>query len=106
MTTELPFTEAVRSRRSIRGFLDQPVPGSVMRAVLEDAQYAPSNCNTQPWNTHVVQGEKLQQLSRLLHAKNDASEFTPDFSFDVNDFHGQYRERKSRQWLAPLTIWR
>jgi nitroreductase len=91
----LPFEDAVRTRRSIRGFLDQPVPENVIRAVLDDAQFAPSNCNTQPWNTHVVRGEKLKQLSQLLHAKNDAGEFTPDFSFDVNDFYGEYRERNN-----------
>jgi nitroreductase len=91
----LSFTDANRVRRSIRGFLDKPVPESVIREVLEDGQLAPSNCNTQPWNTHVVRGEKLKQLSQVLHAKNDAGEFTPDFSFDVDDFYGEYRERNN-----------
>lgn len=89
----LSFKEATRARRSIRGFLDTPVPDTVIREVLEDAQYAPSNCNTQPWNTHVVSGEKLKELSRILHAKNDDGAFTPDFSFDQNDFYGDYRLR-------------
>lgn len=91
----LSFKEATRMRRSIRGFLDKPLPDSVIREVLEDAQYAPSNCNTQPWNTHVVQGERLKQLSRILHAKNDAGEFTPDFTFDQGEFYGEYRERNN-----------
>jgi nitroreductase len=47
----LSFKEAARMRRSIRGFLDKPVPESIIREVLQDARYAPSNCNTQPWNT-------------------------------------------------------
>ncbi|WP_187417222.1 nitroreductase family protein, partial [Klebsiella pneumoniae] len=47
----LSFKETVRARRSIRGFLDKTVPLSIIREVLEDAQNAPSNCNTQPWNT-------------------------------------------------------
>ena len=89
----LSFREATRMRRSIRGFLDKPVPEGIIHEVLQDAQYAPSNCNTQPWNTHLVLGAKLKQLSTLLHAKNDAGEFTPDFSFDQNDFYGEYRTR-------------
>jgi nitroreductase len=89
------FEDAVRIRRSIRGFLDKPVAEDVIREVLQDAQHAPSNCNTQPWNVHLVRGERLKQLSQLLHAKNDAGEFTPDFSFDVNDFYGEYRERNN-----------
>jgi nitroreductase len=91
----LSFADANRVRRSIRGFLDKPVSDSVIREVLDDAQHAPSNCNTQPWNTHVVRGEKLKQLSHVLHAKNDAGEFTPDFTFDVDDFYGEYRERNN-----------
>lgn len=91
----LSFENATRVRRSIRGFLDQAVPDSVIRDVLEDAQYTPSNCNTQPWNTHIVRGGKLKQLSAVLHAKNDAGEFTPDFTFDVDDFYGEYRERNN-----------
>jgi nitroreductase len=94
-STSTTFEDVVRRRRSIRGFLDKPVAENVIREVLEDAQHAPSNCNTQPWNIHVVRGEKLQQLSKLLHAKNDAGEFSPDFSFDVNDFYGEYRERNN-----------
>lgn len=89
----LSFRETIRTRRSVRGFLGNPVPLSIIREVLEDAQYAPSNCNTQPWNTHIVRGEKLRQLSRILHVKNDAGEFTPDFTFDQNDYYGEYRKR-------------
>jgi nitroreductase len=89
----LSFEEATRVRRSIRGFLDKPVPEPLIREVLEDAQYAPSNCNTQPWNTHIVRGDKLKQLSAVLHERNDAGAFTPDFSFDQNDFYGEYRKR-------------
>jgi hypothetical protein len=100
-TSLLSFEEATRVRRSIRGFLDKAVPDSIIHEVLEDAQYAPSNCNTQPWNTHVVRGEKLKQLSQVLHAKNDAGEFTPDFSFDVNDFYGEYRERNNALTTKP-----
>jgi nitroreductase len=76
------FEDAVRMRRSIRGFLDKPVAEDVIREVLQDAQHAPSNCNTQPWNVHIVRGERLKQLSQLLHAKNDAGALSPDFSFD------------------------
>ena len=84
----LTFQQAVRSRRSYRGFLNTPVPDPILREVLADARCAPSNCNTQPWNVHIVSGEKLVELSRVLHAKNDAGEFTPDFSFDLKHYYG------------------
>ncbi|WP_335253726.1 nitroreductase family protein [Enterobacter ludwigii] len=49
----LSFKETARARRSIRSFLDKPLPLSIIREVLEDAKNAPSNCNTQPWNTGI-----------------------------------------------------
>lgn len=94
------FQHAVRSRRSCRGFLPTPVPDDVLREVLTDAQRAPSNCNTQPWNVHIVSGARLAELSRALHAKNDAGVFTPDFSFDTGDYHGAWRERQQAQGRA------
>jgi hypothetical protein len=43
------FKEILRSRQSCRGFLDKPLQDDLITSVLEDAQLAPSNCNTQPW---------------------------------------------------------
>lgn len=94
------FQHTVRTRRSCRGFLPKPVPDDVLREVLTDAQCAPSNCNTQPWQVHIVSGAKLAELSRVLHAKNDAGEVTPDFSFDMEEYYGAFRERQQAQGKA------
>ncbi|MGA5515410.1 nitroreductase family protein [Streptomyces pseudogriseolus] len=37
-----------------------------MRGVLDHAQTAPSNCNTQPWTVHVVSGTARERLSKEL----------------------------------------
>jgi nitroreductase len=37
--------EAIRRRRSVRGFLPDEVPESTLREVFGLAQLAPSNCN-------------------------------------------------------------
>ncbi|WP_234310788.1 MULTISPECIES: nitroreductase family protein [unclassified Streptomyces] len=47
-STASPLTDIVRARRSVRKFLPAPLSPSDIRGVLEDAQTAPSNCNTQP----------------------------------------------------------
>jgi len=90
----LSFEETVRARRSFRSFLPTPVPNAQIKQVLEDAQYSPSNCNTQPWNTHIVSGEKIKELGRILTEQNEAENFTPDFSFDMECFYGAYSERR------------
>lgn len=95
------FTDIVRSRRSVRGFLPDPVPAADVRAVLEDAQRAPSNCNTQPWQVHVVSGAHRDALSaELLEADRDGR-FSSDFSFDYADFgDGVYIQRAQEQGAA------
>ena len=87
------FKEVLRLRRSCRGFLDTAVPDHMITSILEDAQLAPSNCNTQPWETHIVSGDKLKELSEALLRENNAERFSPDFSFDSDEYHGRYQER-------------
>ena len=39
--TDMTLEEAVRARRSVRGFLPKPVPKALMTQVFELAQWAP-----------------------------------------------------------------
>lgn len=90
----LSFEETVRQRRSFRSFLPTPIPDAQIFQVLEDAQRSPSNCNTQPWQTHIVTGRKIQELGRILTEANEGGNFTPDFSFEMDCFYGAYGERR------------
>lgn len=46
--------EAIRRRRSIREYLDRPIPRAVLDEVTEALLLAPSACNYQPWRFIVV----------------------------------------------------
>ncbi|TRW17475.1 nitroreductase [Glacieibacterium frigidum] len=59
-------SEAVASRRSVRGFLPDPVDGAVIRRVLERAARAPSGGNLQPWHIDVVGGADLDALKAIM----------------------------------------
>ena len=61
--------EALASRRSVRDFLPTPVPGAVIRRVLEAAARAPSGGNVQPWHIDVVAGEKLDELKAVMQRR-------------------------------------
>jgi nitroreductase len=100
MTEAKLFQDVVRARHSVRSFRPDPVPEAVLRSVLEDAQRSPSNCNTQPWQVHIVSGAKRDALSKALLAADDAERMTPDFSFSLSDFHGVYKERSRSQGAA------
>ena len=60
--------EAVASRRSVRAFLDKPVPMEVIRRVLDEARMAPSGCNYQPWEAEVLTGAPLKALQQTMLA--------------------------------------
>lgn len=91
------FDDVVNSRHSVRSFRPDPVPEAVLRAVLQDAQRSPSNCNTQPWVIHIVSGAKRDELSKALLAADEAGRFSLDFSFSADDYYGVYKERLKAQ---------
>jgi nitroreductase len=78
----------------VRKFLPDPLSPAEIRGVLEDAQAAPSNCNTQPWTVHVVSGAARDALSKELLRADEEGRLSPDFTFDYADFgEGTYRDR-------------
>lgn len=85
MTSSNNYSEFIRSRHSARAYLPEPVPAEVIKQVLIDAQSAPSNSNTQPWDVHVVSGEKLHELSDALIAEFNENGINPDFTLDYGE---------------------
>lgn len=81
-------------------FNPQPIPDDVLRSVLEDARSAPSNCNTQPWQVHIVSGAMRDSLSKAILAADEAGALTPDFSFATSDYSGVYHQRAKQQGAA------
>ena len=59
-------SDAISSRRSVRGFLDRPVDPAVIRRVVEKAARAPSGGNLQPWHIDVIGGEPLAELKAIM----------------------------------------
>lgn len=60
----MEFRDVLLSRRSIRHFDGRPVPVELLRAVVEDAQHAPSWVNAQEWKVWIATGEKLEAVRR------------------------------------------
>lgn len=59
-------TDAILSRRSVRAFLDTPVPRNVLETMLETASRAPTGGNLQPWHVYVAGGEVRDRLVRRV----------------------------------------
>lgn len=70
-------TDAVSARVSIRAFKPDPVPGALVREILEAASRAPSGGNLQPWRVYALTGAPLEALKAEV-AANPFGE-TPEY---------------------------
>ena len=52
----MDIVEAIKSRKSIRGFKPEPVGKETLKEILDVACRAPSALNTQPWEFFVLAG--------------------------------------------------
>jgi len=87
------FDEVVAARRSLRAFLPQAADPATLATIFSIAQCAPSNCNSQPWITHVVSGAKLETLRTQMPERFTSGKFTMDFPYD-GSYTGVYKERQ------------
>jgi nitroreductase len=85
--------EAIRSRKSIRGFKPTPVPREILTGILDAAIRAPSAMNTQPWEITVLTGEALENMRRGNIERLNAGA-TPRPDIQRKPFEGQYRQRQ------------
>lgn len=58
----MDIIEAVKKRKSIRGYKPDPVPKHVLEQILTLASRAPSAMNTQPWEFAVLAGQILEDV--------------------------------------------
>ncbi|MDZ7811748.1 MAG: nitroreductase [Ideonella sp.] len=91
---------ALQSRRSIRAFLPTPVPRETLEALLAVAARAPSGTNTQPWQVHVLTGERLKSLSqRIAAAYLDPAEratHSEEYAYYPTEWRSPYIDRRRK----------
>ena len=92
-TLSASFETIIKNRRSIRGFLPEPVAEATIKKIFALAQRTPSNCNTQPWLTHVVSGAKLDVLRERMTANAMQGKMTLDYPYE-GKYDGVYKERQ------------
>ncbi len=57
----MELRDTLRSTGAVRGFTDQQVADHVVAEVLDDARFAPSGGNQQPWRVAVVKSPEIRQ---------------------------------------------
>lgn len=75
----MDIIEAIRARKSIRGFKPDLVEKSIVREILEIAVRAPSAMNTQPWEFFVITGDVLASMRKgNVEKLNSGAPMKPD----------------------------
>lgn len=105
----MKVSEAVASRRSVRGFLDRPVDAAVIRRVVEQAGRAPSGGNLQPWHIDVVAGAPLDELKAIMARrvpelpKGEPTEYDI-YPKELGERHARYRFEVGEDLYGALGI--
>jgi nitroreductase len=91
---------AITSRRSVRAFLQTPVPRATIEDILQVAARAPSGTNTQPWRVHVLTGAARERLTRdILAAYDDPVEratHTEEYAYYPTEWVPPYIDRRRK----------
>lgn len=90
----MEFSELIKARKSIRGYLPKPVPRELIAEIIDVARWSPSSMNTQPWHVHVVTGEVLDRI-RQGNSDNMLSGVPPKRDFPMKEaYEGIHRKRQ------------
>lgn len=99
----MELIEAIKSRKSIRGYKPTPVPREVMTEILEIATRAPSGYNSQPWEFIVLGGKVLDDLKHAVH-EEFSSGTKPHPDFPIESLAGVYRERQKELGITLFRL--
>ncbi|MBU6267547.1 MAG: nitroreductase [Sphingomonadales bacterium] len=90
----MEYDAVILGRRSIRGYLDKPVPRALIAELIALVMRAPSSYNSQPWQFHVIGGEPLARIragnvERMMAGVPESREFRAGSAYA-----GAHRERQ------------
>ena len=86
--------ELVKSRRSIRRLMPDPLPDEIVDQIIEAARWAPSGFNTQPWEFIVVKNQELKD--RIFRICRAGREQNAEMEATREEWQGKRPKFKSR----------
>ena len=92
--------EALKSRKSVRAYLDKKVPKGLIEQILESAKCAPSGVNMQPFDVAVVQGEMKKTIEKeMLNAFDTNQKESMDYQYYPLEWIEPYKNRRKETGL-------
>jgi nitroreductase len=87
---------AVIGRKSVRGFLPDPVPLDLVHRILDDAARAPSGTNTQPWKVHIAVGMARERLTAEVTAAAQSGPQQHEYRYSPDELPEPYLSRRRK----------
>jgi nitroreductase len=95
-----PVLEALRNRRSVREFTEEPVSRQTLLEIVRAGTWAPSGLNNQPWRFAIVLDSQLksrfEELTRYGRVIREAAALIPVFL----DQDAMYHATKDHQAIG------
>jgi nitroreductase len=103
----MEVNQAIRTRRSIRSFMPEPVSKDVLGKIIDICQWSASPGNMQPWEFAVLGGQTMTEFKKSLYEKglaNAPAELDFTSTLQVPGIYAKRREARSHlnAYLAPL----
>ena len=73
----MDVVEAIRERRTVGAFTEQPIERGLIEELIEAAVWAPNHKHTEPWRFHVVSGAARDGLADMVMAELEANGASP-----------------------------
>ena len=108
----MDVTTALRTNGAVRGFTSDPVSDAVVAELLDDARFAPSGGNQQPWRVAVVKSPDVRaEMASLMRpvweeymGAQRAGKRAFAFGKSTGDEPVAYDLGKAGRWSAALAV--
>ena len=101
----MQVSDALAARKSIRNFLDTPVPDELIAALLEKAARAASGGNLQPWRVYVINGESMSRFLAHVQSRTEPEEPAyPIYPVNLKEPYRSFRYKVGEEMYGLLGI--
>ena len=101
----MQVSDALAARKSIRNFLDTPVPDEMIAALLEKAARAASGGNLQPWRVYVINGESMSRFLAHVQSRTEPEEPAyPIYPANLKEPYRSFRYKVGEEMYGLLGI--
>ncbi|MFC4892879.1 nitroreductase [Pseudofrancisella aestuarii] len=86
--------ESLKTRKSVRAFLDKDIPKETLEKMFDAVKWTPSAKDTQPWKIAVVSGEKQKKVTkRILKAFESGQKPKMEYEYEGGALEGELKAR-------------